>query len=206
MSWIPGWDSAASADLWSNVFFWAGIIALLFLGISEVVSHRYTERKDELVSEQQAATERRHDEEMARLLLETAQANERAANLEKEAEQLRTIAAWRRLSSQQYDILKKELVGKSFDVWTSWVGKDPEATVFRNDIDKALTEAGLHTKYFSGWEVAIGLQITNVPGPDHDALAAAFSAANISYISVEPIKNWFPNELAIIVGTKPPPF
>jgi hypothetical protein len=75
--------------LWGNAFFWAGIVALLFLGVSEVVSHRYSERKDELVSQQQVAADRRHDEEMARVQLLTAQANERAAALEKEAETAR---------------------------------------------------------------------------------------------------------------------
>jgi hypothetical protein len=83
-NWIPGWDSAAGASLWSNIFFWVGIAALLVVGISEVVSHRCGERKNELVREQQAATERHHDEEMARLHLETDQASERAVDLEKE--------------------------------------------------------------------------------------------------------------------------
>jgi hypothetical protein len=86
---MPGWTSAAGAGLWSNVFFWVGIAALLFLGASEVISHRYTERKDELVAEEQKRTERQHRDEIARLDLETAQANERSAVLEKDAAELK---------------------------------------------------------------------------------------------------------------------
>jgi len=109
MSLIPGWTSAAGAGLWSTIFFWAGIVALLFLGISEVISHRYGERKDELGSEQQVATEQRHDEEMARLHLETAKANERSAALEKDAAELKSsnLALERQIAPRQ---LKSEYI------------------------------------------------------------------------------------------------
>jgi hypothetical protein len=103
MSWFPGWDSIAWTSWWSGFFFWASIGSLMLLGASEVVSHRYTERKDELVEIQQIAEKNAHDDEIARLHLETAQiaersallereaakANERAAQLEKEAAQAR---------------------------------------------------------------------------------------------------------------------
>jgi hypothetical protein len=38
----------------------------------EVISHRYTERKDELAAAEQSETQRQHDEEMARIHLQTA--------------------------------------------------------------------------------------------------------------------------------------
>jgi hypothetical protein len=53
MSLIPGWDSIAGAGWWSTFYFWASIISLIGLGTSEVASHRYSERKDELVGQQQ---------------------------------------------------------------------------------------------------------------------------------------------------------
>lgn len=74
MSWIPGWDSVASAGWWSGVYFWLGIGALIALGAFEVASHRYSDRKDELAAAEQKATQKQHDEEMARLHLETANA------------------------------------------------------------------------------------------------------------------------------------
>jgi hypothetical protein len=104
VTWIPGWNSAAAAGLWGNIFFWAGIIALLFLGVSEVVPRRYGERKDELVSKEQAATDRRQNEEMARLRVETAKANERAAEANDRAQRaalaLEKYKAPRRLTSE----------------------------------------------------------------------------------------------------------
>jgi hypothetical protein len=85
VNWIPGWDSIAATGWWSGFFFWASIVSLIGLGISEVASHRYADRKDELSADQQRVEKKAHDEEMARLHLETAQVQERAAKLEKEA-------------------------------------------------------------------------------------------------------------------------
>jgi hypothetical protein len=101
MSWIPGWDSIAAATWWSSVYFWLGIVALLALGISEVVSHRYSERKDELVSEQQAAADRQHNDEIARLHLEASQATQRAAEADLARVKLEEKLAPRQLSLAQ---------------------------------------------------------------------------------------------------------
>ena len=62
-------------------------------GISEVISHRYGERKDELTAAKQIEVQRHHDEDMARVQRDAAQANERAAQLEKEAEIARKATA-----------------------------------------------------------------------------------------------------------------
>ena len=114
MSWIPGWDSVGGAHFWSNIFFWASISALILLGVFEVLSHRYSERKDELAAIEQADSQRQHDDEMTRLHLETAQAQERAAQAQLElgkyraprvltAEQQRAIEeALRPFAGQQY--------------------------------------------------------------------------------------------------------
>jgi hypothetical protein len=55
MGWIPGWDSVASAGWWSGFYFWLGIVALIGLGAFEVASHRYSDRKDELLAAEQEA-------------------------------------------------------------------------------------------------------------------------------------------------------
>ena len=73
MSVIPGWDSVVGSHWWSNFYFWASIIALISLGIMEVVSHRYSERKDELAAIEQSDVQRRHDIEMTRLHRESDQ-------------------------------------------------------------------------------------------------------------------------------------
>ncbi len=51
MTWWPGWDSADSAGFWSHLWFWVGIVCLFVVGASEIVSHIYGLRKDELVSD-----------------------------------------------------------------------------------------------------------------------------------------------------------
>ena len=50
MSLLPGWNSIESTGWWSNVHFWFGIGCLLLLGVTEVLSHYYAERRDELVA------------------------------------------------------------------------------------------------------------------------------------------------------------
>jgi hypothetical protein len=109
MSWIPGWDSITSANSWSNFYFWAGIIALLALGVFEVFSHRYTERKDELVALQQDETRRAHDEEIARLHLETAQANERGAEASQRAADAQLELT--KLKTRRAQLLTPEAIG-----------------------------------------------------------------------------------------------
>jgi hypothetical protein len=166
MSWIPGWDTIAGANWWSNAFFWAGIAALLFLGVSEVISHRYGERKDELVAQQQAAADRRHEQEMAGVQLETAQANERAANLEKETAVAnarsaelklaleREIAARqpRRISPEQHARLVSVLAQITNKGELSIAAKlfDEEAQAYEKQIFEALKEAGFNAQEIRG--------------------------------------------------------
>lgn len=60
MTWWPGWDSVASTGYWSHFWFWFGIICLFALGASEIVSHVYGLRKDELVAiAERAASDQR---------------------------------------------------------------------------------------------------------------------------------------------------
>jgi hypothetical protein len=126
--------------LWSSIFFWVGIGALLLLGISEVVSHRYSQRKDELVSEQQSATERRHDEEMARVHLETAQARERQAQAELALEQLRKKLGPRQIDRNAFLAALKDQPRGQVEVL--FIRDDPEAFSLALGISQLLKEAG----------------------------------------------------------------
>ena len=120
MSWIPGWESIAAAEWWSGFYFWLSISCLIGLGITEVASHRYGERKDELVAIEQGAKDKRHDEDMAQLQHDTAQTNERAAQLSREAALADARAAQSQLELQRLknprsimpDELKAELADK----------------------------------------------------------------------------------------------
>jgi hypothetical protein len=132
----------------------------------------------------------------------------RLAQLERVAEQeqlrLNQQATWRGLTAEQHEKLVAALKGRRLEIWLSWVGNDPEATAFRFDLDLTLREAGVVTKIFSGWETAVGLQITRVPGPDYDLLVAAFEKAGLPLTPVAPSPK-FPRQLQIVVGSRPRP-
>lgn len=49
MIWFPGWGSAETASWWSGFYFWFGLTALFCVGLSAVLSYRYSLRKDELI-------------------------------------------------------------------------------------------------------------------------------------------------------------
>ena len=133
---IPGWDSVAGSRWWSNIYFWGSIGALILLGITEVVSHRYSQREDELSAIEQEAAKKTHEDEIAQLHVEAANANERAARLEKEAALLRLQLdqevqkrAPRFLTDEQKAAMLDELRGKIQEIMIV-VQNDPEAQAF----------------------------------------------------------------------------
>jgi hypothetical protein len=89
--------------------------------------------------------------------------NERATLFEKEAadtrleqERLKGQMAWRRITAERYQILIVNLKEHPMEVWLTFVGNDPEATVFREDIDRTLDAAGIKTKFFVGtWLLSV---------------------------------------------------
>jgi hypothetical protein len=50
MTWWPGWKSIEGASRGETIFWWLGISCLILLATSEIISHRYTQRKDELAA------------------------------------------------------------------------------------------------------------------------------------------------------------
>lgn len=136
--------------------------------------------------------------------IKIAEANARANEAKLETARLWQKMAWRRVTAEQRESLKRALHGEDFDVWTSFVGNDPEARIFRGEIDSALLAAGLKTKFFSGWEVAIGLKVVGPTSEHKTSLMGALNAAHIPFTEEGPGK-FQPNDLVIIVGTKPEP-
>jgi hypothetical protein len=143
----------------------------------------------------------------------TAKANERAAQLEKETalvklqtERLKQATAWRRLTKTQYLDLVERLKGKIWGkVWVEVVDTDPEAVNFHRDIWEALKAAGVDVHWFSGWERALGLQLTNSSSPDGKLLKEAFSSVGISLEDrSEPGLKSAGADVEIIVGSRPP--
>jgi len=71
---LPGWDSLSAVTRYHNWAELAGIVVVALLVVTEIVAYKYGHRKDDMTEQQQIATNQRHDEEMARLHLETAKA------------------------------------------------------------------------------------------------------------------------------------
>jgi hypothetical protein len=104
MTWWPGWDSVGGANAWAHFWFWFGIVCLFALGASEIVSHVYSLRKDELVATQSLATEAkreqdqkeaeaRHTTEIGGLNEQLSEANSQVVKLQKQAAPRRVLAA-----------------------------------------------------------------------------------------------------------------
>jgi hypothetical protein len=105
MTWWPGWDSIASTGYWSHFWFWLGIVCLFALGASEIVSHIYGLRKDELVAiAERAASDQRNaetDAAEARRKADVGVLQERLGTADKKVTELEKQQAPRRLTSQQ---------------------------------------------------------------------------------------------------------
>ncbi len=159
--------------------------------------------------------EKNAEKELAQAAESAAKAHERAAFLEAEAatarletERIKSLVAWRRISEKQHNLLVHELTGKiSRKVWVGFVKLDPEATRYQLDIQSTLDDAGIKTQFFSGWEQAIGLQITNSETDDGRLIVEAFRKAGIEFEKMEEpgLKN-AEEDIEIIIGTRPPTF
>jgi hypothetical protein len=186
-----------------TVFVWANIVLVIgailaFVGTAAVfwstgIRERYA---DERIAANEAET--------AKANAEAAKANAEAAKAKLEQERLKAQMAWRRVSPEQAKCLIQHLLGEKLEAWVTFVGDDPEATVFREDINEALNAAGVKTKFFSGYARAIGLVVKGGQPAQRAKLVQAFTAAGLATTnSSEP--GFAKNELEILVGSKSPP-
>jgi hypothetical protein len=86
MAWWPGWDSVDAAKSWSDFYFWFGIVCLFLLGASEVLSHYYGVRKDELVAIAESVLNKERTERDTQHDAETAQMRGQLRNAQEAAE------------------------------------------------------------------------------------------------------------------------
>lgn len=175
---------------WANVVLVIGAV-LAFIGTAAVfwstgIRERYA---DERIAANEAATAKAK-EETARALLEQ--------------ERLKAQMAWRRIAPSQAKHIAEALRGEPIEAWVTFVGSDPEATVFREDVNSALEAAGVKTKFFSGYERAVGLKVIGGTPEQRARLANAFAAAGI-HANDSPEPSRMKSGLEVLVGTKPPP-
>lgn len=144
---------------WANVLLVLGSVSALVgtIGIFWSGGMRDT-FANQRVSANEAETAKAKAE-AAKANAEAANANVETARARLEQERLKSQMAWRRVSDEQAQHLVAALSGHSLETWLTFVGNDPESVVFREDLDKVLTAAGVKTKFFSGYAMAVGLKI-----------------------------------------------
>jgi hypothetical protein len=191
---LPGWDSLSTVSRNHSIAEIAGIIILAALVVAEVASYKYGKRKDFLTEQQQHATDQRHDEEIARLHLEAAKANERAA------ETYAQFAA-RAIKPEQAMALISKLKSAGFKVRILF-GPDTEAGAFAGKLYGIFREAevseGIQGADFTPWMTGITLS----QGPKTQQLVDALKAADIQ---IERFLSWdqFPRSLSLAPGQMP---
>jgi hypothetical protein len=177
MGLIPGWESITSTNWWASFYFWASIVALSLLGIFEVISHRYTQRHEELSAIQQKETQKRHDFEIGKLHLKASQAELETAKLRAQLED-------RSLTKEQFDELQT-LRGKVSTVTVTTLMGDSETKLFGQQITDALKFAGIIVKIgdpklslpWSGVSVILPGTATKI---NEDPVVSIFSKSGIA--------------------------
>lgn len=144
------------------------------------------------------------DERISANEAETAKAKAETAKALLEQERLKSLMAWRRVSPAQSQQLSSVLKGKQLELWLAWVGDDPEATVLRGDLDAALADVGVKTKYFSGYARAVGMSVTGGTAEERRLLLQAFHVAGLPLVESDQ-QGMMKGQLEITIGTKPPP-
>jgi hypothetical protein len=179
MTWWPGWDSIESTAFWSHFWFWFGIACLFALGASEIVSHIYGLRKDQLVAvaETAASAQRKSDADAAEtrrkgdveaLQKQLAAAEKSAEDAQKKAASVERAAMARHLTeSQQTAIFNAiaQFAGKSVDIVIPM--GDNEAKSFAGEFVSIFRKAGWNAGENDGINQAVwtgppvtGVQVT----------------------------------------------
>lgn len=144
------------------------------------------------------------DERISANEAETAKAKAETAQALLEQERLKSLLSWRRVTPGQAQLMAIALASSSIELWLAYVGNDPEAAVFRADLEAALTAAGIRTKYFSGYSRGVGLAVKGGTPEERQTLLRAFNSAGLHLVESDD-EGFMRDQLEIIVGTKPPP-
>jgi hypothetical protein len=184
----------------------------MLLGIAEIISHRYSERRDKLAEQQQTAAQQQYDRDIARLQAAAADANARAAELEKAAqsakaevaranenaaqanERAATImkgAAWRQLTPDQQQKFSAAISAKPGKVALAWIANDPESLGLAAQLSALFTQArwqlsGEARTYSQNllWDIWVP---ERAGAEEHtQILGNAFKAAGIHFITDSP--------------------
>ncbi len=224
MGWLPGWNSAESAGWWSSFHFWFGIACLFLLGGSEVLSHFYALRKEELVAVADSAlAAQRHQSQREtddRRAVEMTALQQKAFDAENALTKLRNQQIPRKLSPQQQADLTIALLpfkGQKFTITS--VMSDDEGGHLVDQIVSVTDAAGwdhgggegISMAMFTKAPIGIEIQVSAADAQVNQTRAAEilinalvrFGLLNSPQGSIG--QNLQPGQIGIIVGRKPPP-
>jgi len=144
--------------------------------------------------------------------LEIAQATARAEEAILAQERIKAAVAWRRLTKEQHDKLVSAFKETRLSLFVCSLTGDPEGARFRDDIVKALSDAGMKVTPASfhglrdaqGHLLHVGLNVW-ADGNDMKVIKEGFAAAGITLVDTHLGLIAAPKP-QLIVGTKPTPF
>lgn len=148
-----------------------------------------------------------------------AEANERAARLEKEAAEARgrvadieRLTSWRHISDEQEEQVATAIrhMAPEIDLMIGYEGPDPEAWSYSREVQNIFVNAGvtkLRRVSVSSGSVQFGLSLSAAPGINAGFIAGEFKKAKMPMQLVErPPLFWREGvNLYVFVGHKPPP-
>lgn len=141
-----------------------------------------------------------------------AEASAQVAKAHLEIERLRRLTAWRRLGAAQRQAIQSVLnavpAASRTDIWLTFVGDDIETAIYREDLNEVFNASGFETSFFSGYNAALGLAVSNANTPTGSAICSAFRAAQIEFSCTDedlPVRISPSGAVEVRVGTRPPP-
>ena len=219
-------ETPEAAAFWFNTYSW-----LLFLGAfavalgtyGTIISGSAKERfADERIIANEAETKRAIADSNA-AKEGTARANERAADLEKqaadarlEAEKIKDVVAWRSIPPNIASSLSSALSAKPGSVNLRYTDGDPEALFLAIQIGNLMTAAHWNVAPGAlklGNSLTFGFTLPDTGTEAADALRAAFTAANIPFSTQLPQSNMtsgsmihtIPGAPILMIGSRQPP-
>jgi hypothetical protein len=219
VSLLPDWNSIESTARWSDILFWAGIVCLVLLAVTEIASRIYASRSSDLSAAAARVDRETREAAEAKARGETAQAQREAAAANEKAAELARQAAPRHLTPAQQQLIASAIHSyRGAKISVKVPMGDQEAKSFAGDFVSLFRNAqwsigagdGVAQAVFSGAPV-YGVQVLvnesdakkgQIPAGADQLTRALISAGLCKHGFVSPQTT--PGSIEVIVGTKEP--
>jgi len=158
MSFLPGWNSAATTARLHDIFEIAGIVFLALLVIAEVLAYIYGHQRDQLISEETRVADIAREAETARMRQQLVDAEKAATEAKQNATELQQLRVPRTLSDTQKAKLSTFLTNKPKGHFTI------KASATADDARVYGDEIAMFFRDQLGWTVKVDNAI--IMGPD----------------------------------------